>query len=211
MSTGESTCRTCRRAGEKLFLKGEKCFSPSCTFNKKPYAPGQSGASGKRRRAASEYGKQLQEKQKVRNTYGLRERQFGNYVKEAMKQKDVNPADTLYELLEQRLDNVVYRLGLASSRALARQMVSHGHITVNGRRSTIPSYHVKKGDKLSVREGSRAKKLFTEIGSRLQKYQFPEWVTFSPNALEGEVSGKPSAEKAEIGFDLSSVIEYYSR
>lgn len=211
MSTEDSKCRVCRRAGEKLFLKGEKCFSPACTFNKKPYAPGQSGASSRRRKNVSEYGKQLSEKQKVRNTYGLRERQFSNYVKEAMKRKDANPADTLYEILEQRLDNVVYRIGLAASRPLARQMVSHGHITVNGRKVTIPSYHVQPGDTLSVREGSKSKGLFTDITPRLKKYQFPKWVSFSPDELKGEMAGKPEVEKSEIPFDLSSVIEFYSR
>jgi len=211
MSTQDSKCRICRRAGEKLFLKGEKCFTPKCVFNKKPYAPGRLDSQRKHRSQLTEFGRQLREKQKVRNIYGLREEQFSRYVKEATSRTGANPAEVLYKNLESRLDNVVFRLGLAVSRALARQMVSHGHITVNGRRVTIPSYRLKEGDVLGVRDNSKQKPLFVELGPKLAKHTYPSWLSFSPDVLKGEVKAAPKLEKTDALFDLASVIEFYSR
>jgi len=204
-------CKVCRRAGEKLFLKGEKCFTPKCVFNKKPYAPGKLDSQRKHRSQLTEYGKQLKEKQKVRNTYGMREKQFSNYIKEATAAKEMSPADTLYQRLESRLDNVVYRLGLASSRPLSRQLVSHGHITVNGRKVTVPSYKLKKDDIIGVREGSKSRKVFEDLDKRLEKSSSPAWMLADPSKLEGKMVALPSATKAEIPFDLAGVIEFYSR
>ena len=211
MATKDAKCSICRRAGEKLFLKGEKCFSPSCVFNKKPYAPGKTDAERKRRTTMTEYGRQLREKQKVRNVYGMRERQFSNYVKSAISRAGSNPTAALYELLELRLDNAVFRFGLASSRALARQMVSHGHITVNGRKVTIPSYRLRVGDKIAVREGSRGSSLFTNAEEKMKKGQTSNWLKADMKSLSAEVVAPPKAEKSELPFDLASVIEYYSR
>lgn len=204
-------CSVCRRAGEKLFLKGDKCFSPKCTFNKKPYPPGKVEAERKHRSNLSEFGRQLEEKQKVRNIYGMRERQFSNYVKEAMAKKGGNPAEYLYGRLESRLDNALYRLGFAPSRSFARQLVSHGHITVNGRRVTIPSYEVRKGDVIGVREGSRGKTPFTSVGPKLAKWNPPSWLSLSPATLEGTVTGEPKSDYKDVSFQLAAIIEFYSR
>lgn len=207
----DKKCRICRRAGEKLFLKGDKCFTPKCVFNKKPYPPGRTDSERKHRSIVTEYGKQLREKQKVKNTYGIMERQFSNYVVAALGQKQTNPAQGLYESLEARLDNAVFRSGLASSRALARQMVSHGHITINGRKVTIPSYRVRQGDTVSVREGSRRAKLFSEIQTKMEKHKAPSWLSVEPDKFGGTISGNPGSDKGELSFNLGSVIEFYSR
>lgn len=207
----DKKCRICRRAGEKLFLKGEKCFTPKCVFNKKPYAPGKPESERKHRAMVTEYGKQLREKQKVKNTYGIMERQFANYVKAALGQKATNPAQSLYEALESRLDNAVFRTGLASSRALARQMVAHGHIIVNGRKVTIPSYRVRQGDKIAVREGSRRAKLFAETQAKLGKQKAPTWLSIAPEEYGSAITGTPGSDKGELSFNMSSVVEFYSR
>ncbi|MEK7065724.1 MAG: 30S ribosomal protein S4 [Patescibacteria group bacterium] len=207
----DSKCKICRRAGEKLFLKGEKCFTPKCVFNKKPYPPGRTDSERKHRSILTEYGKQLREKQKVKNTYGVMERQFANYVTAALLQKGTNPSQSLFESLEARLDNVVFRTGLASSRALARQMVSHGHITVNGKKVTIPSYRVRQGDKISVRGGSRRAKLFLETQVKLSKHKAPAWLSLESDNFGGSVTGNPGSDKGELAFNLSSVVEFYSR
>ena len=207
-----NSCKKCRRAGEKLFLKGEKCFSPKCVFVKKPYAPGKLQSEKKHRSMLTEYGKQLREKQKVRNTYGVREKQFSNYIKIAMSVgAKKNPAEVLYENLELRLDNIVFRAGLASSRALARQMVAHGHITVNGRKVTIPSIKVSPGDVVGVRDGSRDSVLFSEISKKLTKQTRPKWINFDDKKFSYKITSAPKAEKSELSFDLASVLEFYSR
>jgi len=206
-NTGPS-CRLCRREGIKLFLKGSRCVSDKCAVNRRAYPPGQHGQI---RKKESNYGVQLREKQKVRNTYGLREKQFSNYVNDAANQSGDNPTELLYESLESRLDNAVFRSGLAVSRSLARQMVSHGHITVNGRKVTIPSYQLRIGDAIGIREGSRQSKLFAEIGPRLKKHPVPAWLKFNPDELKGEIAGKPKIDKTENSFDLASVIEFYRR
>lgn len=206
----DQKCRICRRTGEKLFLKGEKCFTPKCIFVKKPYPPGKLQSEKKHRSTLTDFGIQFKEKQKVRNIYGVSEKQFSGYVKEAMTNKS-SSVNVLYEILESRLDNVVFRLGLAASRGMSRQLVSHGHITVNGRKVTIPSYRVKPGDKVAVREGSAGKKPFDNIAEKLKKQQYPSWMKFDPESRKGEIIGKPKEEKTAIPFNLHSVIEFYSR
>ncbi len=210
----EKKCKICRRAGEKLFLKGEKCFTPKCVFIKKSYAPGKAAASGagrKGRKSQTEYGKQLKEKQKLRNTYGMREKQFSNYIKESVGQIGISPVDSLYEKLESRLDNVVFSFGFASSRALARQLVSHGHITVGGRKVTIPSYRLKVGDIIGIREGSKNKKVFEGLSSKLSKHKYSPWLKLELDKMKGEIISKPKIDKAIVSFNFSSVLEFYSR
>ncbi len=201
-------CKVCRRAGEKLFLKGAKCFTPKCTFEKKPTPPGKPLSERKHRSNVTEYGVQMKEKQKVRNVYGLREKQFSRYVEEAMEIKGGNPVERLYQRLEHRLDNIVFRLGLAQSRVQARQMVNHGHVVVNGVRTDIPSALIKVGAKITVREGSKASPMFTAEAARRTP---PNWLTFTPEKLAGEVTGTAKYEKGETGFDFQQVIEFYSR
>lgn len=204
-------CKICRRLGIKLFLKGEKCFSVKCPMVKRPYPPGM--RAKKRRTGLTEYGKELREKQKLKNLYNLRERQFKNYIKEVFKNQGQteNMADLLIEKLESRLDNIVFRLGFASSRAQARQFVSHGFFLVNGKKVNIPSYQVKKGDKISLREKVRQKEVFRNISSFLKKYRPPSWVRVDAEKLEGEVIGKPSLEEVSPPAEISSIFEFYSR
>jgi len=207
----DSKCKICRRAGVKLFLKGEKCFSPKCPMITKPYNPGQKGK--RRTRPLSEYGKELREKQKLKNWYNLRERQFSKYVRAALEArgKVEDTASFLVEILEKRLDNVVFRLGFASSRSLARQMVSHRHFLVNGRPVNIPSYQVKKGDVIKLRPSSAQKNLFKNVKTTLKKYTPPSWLEFNVETLEGKVAGKPNFEEASPPAEISSIFEFYSR
>jgi len=206
-----SKCKICRRLGVKLFLKGEKCLSPKCPMVRKPYPPGQ---KGKRRvRALSEYGKELREKQKLKNWYNLKERQFRKYVKEALeKRAKVEDASTLLiKSLESRLDNVIFRLGITPSRSHARQLISHGHFLVNGKIVNIPSYLVKKGDKIAIKESSGKKIIFQSLPVLLKKYKTPSWLELNVEKLEGKVTGKPSLEEAAPPVEISAVFEYYSR
>jgi small subunit ribosomal protein S4 len=168
------------------------------------------GPMGARRpKALSEYGAQLVEKQRVRFSYGLSERQLANYVKHASHSGGTGVTDKLYERLENRLDNAVYRMGLAPSRRGARQMVSHGHFIVNDHRVTIPSYELKEGDTVKIREGSKSSKLFTNLAEKLKEYTAPAWLAFNVEKLEGKVLAKP--KNAESFFDLNAVLEFYSR
>jgi len=203
-------CKICRRLGVKLFLKGERCFSPKCAMVKKPYPP---GLKKKRGSSLSEYGKELREKQKLKNWYNLRERQFKKYVKEVLeKRANVEDASALLiKKLESRLDNVVFRLGFALSRSLARQMVNHGHFLVNGKKVDIPSYMVKKGDKIKVNPKSQQKNLFKEILPRLKKHNPPLWLKLYPEKMEAEVVGEPSIEEASPPAEISSIFEFYSK
>lgn len=166
-------CRLCRREGIKLFLKGDRCYSPKCAIDRRGYAPGQ---HGRMRRKMSEYGLQLREKQKARRIYGVLEKQFRGYYKEAVRQRGVT-GEVLLRLLETRLDNVVYRMGFAVSRPQARQLVRYGHIEVNGKRVTIPSYEVKEKDVISVREKSRSLELFKEISEQGESKVVPDWLS----------------------------------
>lgn len=164
-----------------------------------------------RGRGGTEYGKQLLEKQKVRMTYGLSERQFRNYVEEAMASETMSPVAALHEALEIRLDNLVYRLGLAPTRRAARQMVSHGHITVNGVKTTIPSRRVSVGECIAVREGSKNATLFASFAEKFAERTLPSWLTFNPKSMEGSVEVLPTAEAADPAGDLVTVISFYSR
>ena len=164
----------------------------------------------KHRSNVSEYGRQLREKQKVRNTYRVSESQFSRYVKEATAAAGSNPVQELYMRLERRLDNVAYRLGLAASRSVARQIVAHGHITVNGRKVTIPSYTVQEGDVISVREGSRTSPLFLSVPESLKTKKVPAWVRLEPEKYAGVIQGVPKFDKNEMTFNLTSIIEFYS-
>lgn len=170
---------------------------------------GKFGAMGKRPKALTEYGAQLVEKQKIRFSYGITEKQLSNYVKKATLTKGAGTAEKFYEALESRLDNAVYRLGLAPSRRGARQMVSHGHFVVNGHKVTVPSYALSKGDVISVREGSRVSKLFADLANRLKDYHAPAWLSFDVNKMEGKVLDKP--KNTETFLDLNAVLEFYSR
>jgi small subunit ribosomal protein S4 len=173
-------------------------------------------ASKERRKAAfgkpkSAFGLQLNEKQKARFTYGVSEKQFKNYVSVILESKGGSQTDKLFEVLERRLDNTVYRLGFAATRRQARQMVSHGHVKVNGRKLTIPSYSVKNGDKVTIRKESEESGLFKTLDERLKDITIPEWITFDIKTKEGAISGIPKAKPAELMFDLEAVFEYYRR
>jgi small subunit ribosomal protein S4 len=208
-----SKCRICRRAGEKLFLKQEKCYTPKCPLTRKSYPPGvqRSGIGKRPRRAKSEYGFQLAEKQKLKFLYLLRERQFKNYIQEALKGRNINITSRLAEFLELRLDNVVYRLGFAKSRSLSRQLVSHGHIVVNGKKINIPSCRLKIGDKVAIRPESVLKKVFQDIDIYLKKYQPPVWLELDKTKKEGKIIGKPQTQDIEVKANLNAIIEFYSR
>ena len=204
-------CKICRRLGVKLFLKGEKCLSPKCPMVKKAYPPGQ---KGKRRvKALSEYAKELREKQKLKNWYNLKERQFRKYVKETLEKrgKVEDAATRLIQTLESRLDNVVFRLGFASSRRKAKLLISHRHFLVNDKVINIPSYLVKKGDKIKIRPTSYKKTVFQNLSTTLKKYETPAWLELNIEKLEGKVVGRPSLEEIAPPVEISSIFEYYSR
>jgi small subunit ribosomal protein S4 len=208
----DTKCRICRRVGTKLFLKGEKCLGPKCTLLKKPFPPGVK-KKRKRRTVLSEYGKELREKQKLRNWYNLRERQFRKYVKDILKRRSrvEDAASLLIERLESRFDNVIFRLGLAPSRPRARQLVTHGHFLINGKKVKVPAYELEKGDKISVKPSSAKKKNFEQLPPLLKKYQAPSWLKLNAEKLEGEVVGKPSLEEAAPPAEISTIFEFYSR
>lgn len=181
-----------------------------CQTSKFSAASGKFGGPGGRRpKALSEYGTQLIEKQKIRFSYGVTERQLSNYVKKASHIKGAGTAEKFYEELESRLDNAVYRMGLSSSRRAARQMVSHGHFVVNDHKVTIPSYEVKVGDIIKIREGSKQKKIFANLAERMKDYSAPAWLSFDANKMEGKILAKP--KNMESFLDLNAVLEFYSR
>jgi len=202
-------CKKCRRAGEKLFLKGDRCSSPKCAMIKKAYAPGVHGK--KMGRGLSEYGKQLAMKQRIKRIYGVLEKQFRKHF-EDIKGKEGVVGNLLMIRLEMRLDNVVYRMGLASSRNAARQLVNHGLIKVNGRRLTIPSAEIKIGDTVSVNEVKKEKKYFKDIETVLKnKKDIPGWVSLDAKILEGKVLANPEIDNIGVNVDPQLVVEYYSR
>lgn len=204
-------CKICRRLGVKLFLKGEKCLSPKCPMIKRPYPPGQKGK--RRTLPLSEFGKELREKQKLRNWYNLNERQFKRYVKEVLKKrgKVEDAATLLIRKLESRLDNVIFRLGFASSHPQAQQLISHGHFLVNGKPVNIPSYSLKKGDKISIHPQSKKKGIFQNLPSLLKKHQPPSWLQLDREKMEGKVIAFPSLEEVAPPAEISAIFEYYSR
>ncbi len=203
-------CKLCRREGEKLFLKGERCFSPKCAFERRAYAPGAHGRQAQYRRKVSDFALQLRAKQKARRVYGVYERQFRRYFREAQRQKGLTGLNLLI-MLESRLDNVVYRLGFASSRAQARQLVQHGHIDVNGRKTNIPSYLVKPGDIIAVRDISRGNSYFKELSQVLDEGQVPAWLILDSSNLTGKVVDVPSRDDVDITLNEQLIVEYYSR
>jgi len=195
----------------KLFLKGEKCLSPRCPFIKKPYPP---GLKKKRRTPAlSEFGKELKEKQKLKQWYNLKERQLENYVGEILEKggRAGDAAQVLVQKLESRLDNVVFRSGFAKSRDQARQLVSHGHFLVNGKSVNIPSYQVKRGDKVALKSAVSRKKIFENIPTLLKKHTPPVWLKLDSEKLTVEVTGTPTLEEAAPPVEVSAIFEYYSR
>lgn len=197
-------CRLCRREGTKLYLKSDRCYSPKCAMEKRPFAPGQHGQG---RKKLSEYGVQLRAKQSVRRIYGVLERPFRNYFKEADRLKGIT-GENLLVLLERRLDNVVYRLGLASSRAEARQLVRHGHFRLNGHKMNIPSYLVLVGDEIAVRDKSKDSVKFKDLS---ENTSIPEWLSSNIKELSGRVEGMPSRENITIPVDEQLIVELYSR
>lgn len=202
-------CRQCRREGAKLYLKGDRCYSDKCSFSVRSFAPGQHGA-GQARKKVSEYGIQLREKQKVRRVYGVLEKQFHNYFVKADRQKGIT-GENLLVLLERRLDNVVYRLGMAESRIQARQLVRHGHFNVNGRRVNIPSFLVKAGDLVSIRESSRKSPLLQGIAEGMTHKQPPAWAELTAEDLSGRVLRYPTREEIDVPVEEHLIVELYSR
>jgi small subunit ribosomal protein S4 len=203
----DPVCRICRREGLKLFLKGSRCFSRKCSFERRSTPP---GMNTQRRRKVSEFGIQLREKQKVRKTYSIMEKQFRNYFEKAEQRKGMT-GENLLRLLEMRLDNVVYRMGLARSRAEARQLVSHGHFTVNGRPTNIPSYSTKAGDKIEVRESRRGREYFKTASETVKAAQIPDWVSVDAAKLAGSILTEPVREQMPLEFNEQLVVEFYSR
>jgi small subunit ribosomal protein S4 len=214
----EAVCRLCRRetatskTGEKikLFLKGDRCLSKKCAVERRGTAPGQKTQNTKTRQKISEYGRQLREKQKMRRYYGVLETQFQNYFREAQQVRGQTGA-TFLQLLERRLDNVVYRLNLASSRAQARQLVTHRHFRLNGRLVNIPSIIVKPGDVLSIGDGSKASDLFTGLIETAKARRHPDWLEFNETDATAKVVSLPSREQIDTPVDEQLIVEFYSR
>ena len=198
-------CRQCRREGCKLFLKGEKCTTKKCPIERRPFVPGQHGQGRKR---VTQYGTQLREKQKVKRAYGILEKQFKAYYNEAERMKGV-VGENLLSLIERRLDNVVYRMGIGSSRNESRQIVNHGHITVNGHTVDIPSFSVKAGDVIEVKETKRDKEMFKALKG--MKVVMPKWLEFNPDTLSGKVLALPKREDIDMNISEHLIIELYSR
>ena len=202
-----SVCRLCRREGMKLFLKGERCFTDKCSIERRNYPPGQHGQD---RPKFSDYGVQLREKQKVRRIYGLLERQFRRTVRQAERMKGVK-GENLLALLERRLDNVVYRLGFVNSRSEARQLVRHGHFTVNGRRVDIPSYSVRVGDVVGLTARGKGAARIEEALDALEARTLPSWVAVDKEKRQGEILSQPNREEITLPIQEQLIIELYSR
>lgn len=198
-------CRLCRREGTKLFLKGDRCLSKKCAMEKRPVAPGQHGTG---RKKVTEYGRQLREKQKVKRAYGLLEKQMHTYYETAANSKGIT-GEVMLQLIERRLDNVVYRMGIGASRAEARQIVNHGHICVNGRRVNIPSYQVCAGDIVSIKENKKQLEMFKEL--KEVKVIMPKWLEFDAGKLEGKVVQLPQRDDVDLAIEEHLIVELYSR
>lgn len=197
-------CKLCRRLGEKFLTRGDRCSTVKCSALKKR-------APKKRRRpgSVSEFGIQLNEKQKMKILYSLRERQFKNYITKSINKKNANASEYLMRLLETRLDNVIFRMGLAPSRDAARQLVSHGHIIVNGKKVNIPSYQIKLNDKITIKDSSRQKKVFEDLNIKLKKYKTPEWINLDKEKKEAEILSYPTLDANEFQINTSAIIEFY--
>ena len=198
-------CRECRREGCKLFLKGERCTTKKCAMERRPVAPGQHGTG---RKKVTEYGTQLREKQKVKKAYGILEKQFHRYYEEAERMKGVT-GENMLSLIERRLDNVVYRMGIGSSRKECRQIVNHCQITVNGRTVNIPSYRVKVGDVIAVKENKRELEMFKQLKD--MKMVMPKWLEFNSASLEGKILALPQRDDIDLNIKEHLIIELYSR
>ncbi|MDI3536446.1 MAG: small subunit ribosomal protein [Eubacteriaceae bacterium] len=204
----EASCRQCRREGTKLYLKGERCYSTNkCAFERRPTPPGQ---HGKRRTKLSEYGLQLREKQKAKRIYGVLEKQFREYFEIAAKQKGITGHNLLIHL-ESRLDNVVYRLGMATSRKEARQLVDHEHFLVNGKKVNIPSYIVKEGDIIEVRQKSKKSQKFKDIVETTENRMVAPWLSSDLENLSGKVTGRPAVEDLDVEIAEHLIVELYSK
>jgi small subunit ribosomal protein S4 len=207
-------CKLCRREGEKLFLKGERCFTPKCAFEKRSFAPGQHGRTGSRgggsRTGESDYLRQLRAKQRARRVYGVLERQFRRYYEVANQRRGLTGLNLL-QILESRLDNIVYRLGYASSRAQARLMVTHGHFIVNDRRTDVPSMLLNDGDIIAVREGSRALEYFKGLGDLADARTSPSWLNRNTKELSGVIQRLPERTEIDGSLNEQLIVEYYSR
>ncbi len=201
-------CRLCRRTGEKLFLKGERCLTPKCAIDKRSNPPGQHGAS--RRRRVSEHGTQLKEKKRARSIYGVLERQFYKYYEEATRKSGVT-GEHLLQFLERRLDNVVFRLGFAESRAQARQVIRHRHMTVNGRRVDIPSFRVKLGDVIGWTERAQNMGLYKIIVADLRRKPLPNWLSLDVETVTGKVEALPEPTEMDVKVDDRMIVEFYAR
>jgi small subunit ribosomal protein S4 len=205
----EPKCKKCRRIGEKLLLKGSRCVSSKCAMVKKNYPPGFHGQKGKQR--LSDFGTQLREKQKAKIQYNLLEKQFKLTYMDA-KKKGGNVGEAFISLLESRLDNAIYRLGLAESRGQAREMVSHGHFLVKGKKVNIPSFKLKQGDIIKVKTSSQRKKYFKNLSEKNYNIsQIPGWISFEPKELTAKIVGTPNAAEAGKGINTQMIVEFYSR
>lgn len=200
-------CRQCRREGVKLYLKGDRCYSNKCAIDRRSYAPGQHGQGRKKQ---SEYGTQLREKQKLRRIYGVLERQFELYFDKAERKSGIT-GENLLQILESRLDNIVYRLGFSTSRTQARQLVKHGHFNVNGHRVDIPSYLCRPGDIVEVREKSRSTDLFKEMASAASARGTLTWLDVDYEAMRGRVVALPKREQIDVPVQEHMIVELYSR
>ncbi len=203
----DSTCRLCRREGAKLYLKGDRCYSEKCGFTRKGYPP---GMHGQKKQKVSDYGMQLREKQKARRIYGVLEAQFRRYFKEADRRKGVT-GEVLLQILESRLDNVIYRLGFARSRAEARQLVRHGHFVVNGKKVDIPSYLVRPGDEIAVRENSRSQPVFKEMAAWGAAQETLPWLEVDREQMRGRFVRFPAREELDVPITEHLIVELYSR
>ena len=202
----DSKCRLCRREGAKLFLKGERCFKGTCAFERRPVAPGQHGAA---RKKVSEYGLQLREKQKCKRIYGVLEGQFRKYYEKADKMKGIT-GENMLSLLERRLDNVIFRMGIGASRSQARQLVTHGHFLVNGKKVNVASYMVKAGDEIAVKENKKENAFFAEV-KQMKVANMPKWLEFNPETLSGKIIALP--ERADVDAQIKEhlIVELYSK
>lgn len=203
----DAVCRQCRREGQKLFLKGDRCYTDKCAITRRAYAPGQHGQG---RTKASEYGTQLREKQKVRRYYGVLESQFEGYFEIASKRPG-KTGENLLAILESRLDNVVYRLGFAMSRAEARQLVRHGHFTVDGKKVNIPSFLVKPGMVITLKDSSRSLEKFKAVIEANSFRQPPKWLEYDANNLVAKVTATPAREDIDFPIDEQLIVEFYSK
>lgn len=207
----EPVCKLCRREGEKLFLKGERCYTSKCAFERRAYAPGQHGQNARgRNRRQSDYARQLRAKQKARRIYGVLEKQFRRYYGIAIKTRGITGLMML-QILESRLDNVIYRMGLASNRSQARQLVNHGHFIVNGRKTDVPSMMLQAGDTIQVREESKQNGFFKELPEQAEKTNCALWLERDLKTLSGRVLRMPERGEIDGNLDEQLIVEYYSR